>query len=434
MVRRVTSTAAPSNATDLRVAVERLRNSARNTLRSRAVDDILAVLDRVIGSWLEPGYPLRRIAERDLPAVTGFSVEMIRYGLPRLLAPWRADSLRALLDAELGGRAVLDGVHGGRRAYGPELMAHVLAGNIPGMVIGPVCLSLAIKAAVLVKPAAGDPLFPTLFARSISDVDAELGRCILVAQWHRGDRAIEEIVFSSADLVVASGSDAAIAAIAARVPGRFIGHGHRISFAAIARESLSGATAARELARRLAYDVCLWDQQGCLSPQLCYLESGAVVSAADFAQMLAAALAACELPPRALTLEEKAAVLRSRQDAEWRAGCQLIASPGSSDWTVTLEPDATFLPSCLNRFIRLKVIADLSQLPPVLHPHRQVLEAAGLAAPAARYEQLAELLAACGARRICTLGTMQEPPLAWRQSGRPRVADWVEWAGVESTG
>ena len=97
---------------------------------------------------------------------------------------------------------------------------------------------------------------------------------MLVAPWRGGDADVEAIVFGEADLVVASGSDAAIAAIQARVARRFIGHGHKISFAVIGRERLDDDAAARQLARRLAYDVSLWDQQGCLSPQLCYIESG----------------------------------------------------------------------------------------------------------------------------------------------------------------
>jgi len=26
---------------------------------------------------------------------------------------------------------------------------------------------------------------------------------------------------------------------------------------------------------------------------------------------------------------------------------------------------------------------------------------------------------------------MQQPPLSWVQSGRPRIGDWVEWMAVE---
>jgi hypothetical protein len=232
---------------------------------------------------------------------------------------------------------------------------------------------------------------------------------------------------------VASGSDAALAAIAARVPGRFIGHGHKVSFAAIAKDRLADADTAAALARRLAYDVVLWDQQGCLSPQLSYIESGGRVAPEQFAALLAQALAhyAAELPPRTLSLDEKAAVLRFRQGTEWHGDRTLLASVDSTDWSISLERDAEFLSTCSNRCVRVKVVGSLAELGAELAPHRRHLEAAGLAVGTEQRAGVEEMLAACGVHRICPIGTMQLPTLAWRQSGRPRVAEWVEWTAVE---
>jgi hypothetical protein len=420
---------------ELRSRIQQARDAAAAHLRRRSVDDVLRLLDRVIGSWLRPGYPPRRRAEELLPLATGFSTEMIRHGLPLLLAPLRADAVRALLTAELGDYRVLDGTCNGRRATGPGLITHVMSGNIPALSAVSVVLSLAIKSAVLVKSAAGDPVFPALLAASISEVDEALGRCVVVANWRGGDREIEDIAFTGADLVVASGSDAAIAAIAPRVSGRFIGHSHKVSFAIIGTDRLSIPDMARRVAARLAYDVSLWDQQGCLSPQLCYVEAGGSVCPEDFAALLAEALAryASALPPRQLAFAEQAAVLRFRQEAEWQqapAGA-LLASPASTAWSISVEHSAGFAPTCLNRCIRVKCVTSLSELPPALAAHRRQLEAAGVAVAAERLGTIVELLSECGVHRVCPLGTMQLPPLWWRQSGRPRVADWVEWVGVE---
>jgi acyl-CoA reductase LuxC len=430
----VTTPAGELTREQVRAALARVRDRACEHLRGRSVDDVLAVIDRVVANWLRPDYHLRRQAEQELPALTGFSPQMIRHGLPRLLAPLRATAVRMLLDAELGDHRVLDALHGAQRARGPGLILHVLSGNIPGLAAAPILLSLALKSAVAVKCAAGDPLFPCLFAASIAEVDAQLGQCVLAARWKGGDGAIEPEAFEAADLVVASGSDTAVAAIAARVSGRFIGYGHKISFAIIAHECLTGRRQAHDLAERLAYDVSLWDQQGCLSPQLCYIEADGGMTPMEFAQLLAERLSrsAHELPPRTLTFEEKADVLRFRQDAEWRQdGGALLTSANGTDWSVSIEPNAEFAPSALNRCIRLKVIGNLSELGGALVGHRRHLEAAGIAVGAARVAELVEGLAACGVHRICPIGMMQQPPLSWRQGGRPRVADWVEWTGAD---
>ena len=402
-------------------------------LKTRPVQQVLAGLDRVILAWLQPDSPWRQRAQEVLPHATGFSHEMIGHGLPLLLEPLRAAALRALLDDELGDHRVLDAVQDGRRAVGPLLIAHVMSGNIPGLAAAPAMLSLAVKSAALIKPAEGDPIFPALFAASLRDVDEALAQCLMVTHWRGGNAAVEEVAFTRAGVVVASGSDAAISAIAPRVAGRVIGHGHKVSFAAIGRDCLGTGEAAHAVARRLAYDVSLWDQHGCLSPQLCYVETGADVTPEDFADLLGGALDhyAKELPPRTLSLEEKAAVLRFRQASEWRETHRLLASRDSTAWTISVEPNAEFVPSCLNRCIRLKVVRSLADLATALAPHRRHLEAAGIAVGPERANDVTAMLAAAGVHRICPLGVMQTPTLAWRQSGRPRVAEWVEWVGVE---
>jgi len=418
--------------TQLRAVIERLRAAGRR-LCGRSVENVLASIDRVVANWLRPDYPFRRLSDELLPPATGFSPAVIRHGFPLSVEPLRATTIGALLDHELGDARVLDGVRAGRRALGPALITHVMSGNIPGLAFTPMLLSLALKSAVLIKSAAGDPISAALLAESIAEVDPELGQCVAVAHWQGGDRGLEAIAFGGADLVVASGSDAAIVAIAARVPGRFIGHGHKISFAVIGRECLDDPAAAQHVAHQLAYDVSLWDQQGCLSPQLCYVETGGRVTPAEFGRLLGDALAhsATELPPRQLSLDERAAVLRFRQEAEWGQAEQLLASADSTNWSISIEPNADFVPSCLNRCIRLKIVASLAELPATLGPHRRHLEAAGIAVGPERLGGMTELLAGCGVHRICPIGTMQRPPLSWRQSGRPRVADWVEWTGVE---
>ncbi len=422
------------NPAVLGAALARARQRAAQSLRIRSVSDLLATLDRVIAQWLRPDSPLRQEAETLLPAATGFSAPMVKHGLPLLLAPLRADSIRNLLNLELGDFRVLDQT-GDRRAAGPSLVAHVMAGNIPGLAAVPMLLSLALKSAVLIKSAAGDPIFPVLFARSIAQVDAELGACVLVTYWRGGDQELEATALGTADLVIASGSDAAVTALAGRAGGRFIGHGHKVSFAAIGAEVLRDVPASADLARRLAYDICVWDQQGCLSPQICYVEAGAGVSPKAFAGQLAQALSdyATALPPRQLSFDEQAAVLRFRQQAEWdqTQTLALVVSPGTTDWSISVEQGARFVPTCLNRCVRVQVVNDLSELPPVLRPHRRHLEAAGLAVGASRAREVSAMLADCGVHRICPIGTMQLPPLSWQQGGRPRVADWVEWTTVE---
>jgi hypothetical protein len=407
----------------------RLR-SAREQLVKRSTDDLLASLAIVAEEWLQPQSKWRRAAEMALPAATGFSPEMVHFGLPLMIEPLRAPAVGDLLDAELGDRRALDARGSGARWRSPALVVHVLSGNLPGLAAVPAVLTLAVKSAALLKAARGDRVFPALFARSIAEVDPGLGRCTAACYWPGGGRRCEEPAFAAADAVVALGDDGTVEDIRARVPGRFIGHGHRISLALVTGEVLRDAAAARAAAQALALDVALWDQLGCLSPQACYVE-GCFAEAVRFADSVAAALrsvARC-LPAGEASAEERIERRRFRDDAEWRqiAGQRvaLFTAGDTGDGTVVVEAEGVFGPTPLGRSLRILPLARVADLIGVLSPARRVLEAAGLAAQPSRRQECADILNRCGVHRVCELGEMQRPPLAWRQGGRPRVADWL---------
>lgn len=402
---------------ELRHRIGDLR-AAQCALTRRPRAEILARLADVVEAWLAPHSPWLAHAVAVLPAATGFSAEMIGYALPTMIEPLRAPALGALVDAEVG------------RREGPRLILHILAGNLPGLAAIPAALSLAIGSAALLKAGRGDCVFPSLFTASIAARDAELAGAIAACHWPAGDQAFEAVAVRAADLVVASGDDATIADLAARVPGRFIGHGHRISFAIVGREVADDEAAARAAAAHLAEDVAIWDQRGCLSPQLCFVE-GERDHAARFGAAVAEALRplATRLPPASMSTAERLAVRRLRDEAEWRSfggePLRIIAVGAEGDGTVVVEPAARFVPSPLGRSLRVMPIDGIAALGPLLQPARPLLEGVGLAAAPPRFAALAAQLGTWGVHRVCAVGRMQRPGLDWRQGGRPRVAEWV---------
>jgi hypothetical protein len=54
-----------------------------------------------------------------------------------------------------------------------------------------------------------------------------------------------------------------------------------------------------------------------------------------------------------------------------------------------------------------------------------------LAAMPIEAEAIIEVLGQWGVSRVCSLGTMQTPPLGWRHDGRPALADLVRWIDWE---
>jgi hypothetical protein len=100
---------------------------------------------------------------------------------------------------------------------------------------------------------------------------------------------------------------------------------------------------------------------------------------------------------------------------------------------VVYEADPQFQMSCLNRFIYVKPVADLTEALRHADTVRGKISTVALGAAADRAQQLAMQLAHWGVPRICPLGQMQNPPLTWRHDGRPALADLVQWTEWEAS-
>jgi hypothetical protein len=403
------------------------------------------VLDRLGRDWQAADFPFRQTVLRDGPAAMGFSAEVLAAGLDQFFQQWTAENMEALLRQELGHVQRLDDFlhnedegHSARSAMalGPQLLAHIAPGNIPAPVLMEMALGLLARSAQFVKCASGQSLVPRMFAHSLYEADHKLGACLEIAAWPGGAENLEAALFAEADCIVATGSDETLAAIRRKLPhaARFIGHGERVSFGYITREALESQK--HTVVARAAEDVTAWNQRGCLSPHVIYVEDTGSGSAEEFAKLLAEKLEALEkIHPRGTLSARDAAAIATRR-AFYEVRCahspetRMWASDASTAWTVILEIDPRFQISCQNRFIYVKMVTELAQALQGADAVRDHVSTVGLASVPAQTSELARRLARWGAKRICPLGRMQQPPLGWRHDGRPPLGDlvtWIDW-------
>lgn len=424
----------------------RLLEAQAAFLAERPVMEIVDVLGRVMSRWYEPDHPGRRLAEELLPAITGYAPEMVRRGLKRYLKTFRHDRLLRFLSQDFENPLVLDGFQpargGGRsRAYGPRLITQIFAGNVPGLPVWNLVCGLLVKSATLGKSAADEPLFAVLFARSVADEDPELARCLAILPWRGGDEAVEAAAFARAEAVTATGGLRAVESVARRVPAGtpFIPYGHKVSFGVVGREALALNRYA-ETARRAASDVSQYDQQGCLSAHVLFVERGGAVDPRTFAGALAAAMERFERdrPRAAIGLEAAAAIEDVRSEYELRAydesdALALFGSPDGDAWTVVYdEAPKRFEVSPLNRVVRVHPVSGIDAVPPLLAPLRRHLQTAGIACAPARAGDWASVLGGCGVDRICAIGQMPEPAAGWHHDGRGNLSALVRWVDLEA--
>lgn len=422
------------------------RNRARY-LADRSTAQLVALLDRVGRDWLDPGYPLRQLALAEGPNALGFSRETLATGLDDFFRQLTAENLHRLLRQDLGAAealdhpVVLDSTGEPRRrtlAVGPEFLVHIAAGNLPNPTLTSMVLGLLTRAAQFVKCATGTALLPRLFAHSLYAADAKLGACLEVAVWPGGCARLETPLFAAADCLTATGSDATLAALRAQLSPatRFLGYGHRVSFACVAGDALTGGRA-RQLARAAAADVAAWDQLGCLSPQVVYVTQGSGLAADQFAELLAEELAAREQThPRGRLPTDLAATLASRRAfyavrAAHSGDTRVWQSPESTAWTVVYEADPQFQSSCGYRWVYVKPAPDLTAVLHGADAVRSQVSTVGLAAPEEQATAWMTTLARWGVSRVCPLGRMQQPPLTWRHDGRPALGELITWTDWE---
>jgi len=423
----------------------RVRDAARRTLKARTVAQIAATIDRAVARLLDRDDPWRQKAERLLPLVTGYDAEMVRLGLTGYLKTFRRPELQKFLAEDFANPQILDDFQpmpkgGFAKAFGPDLLLHVWAGNVPGLPLWSLISGLLVKAGTVGKVPSAEPLFAGWFAQLLAEVDPDLADCLAIVWWKGGDEAQERAWLAQADTVVAYGGNDALAAIRGRVPitARFLPYGHKISFGMVARSALDTGKA-WAVANRAAYDIVRYDQQGCYSPQLFFVERGGRVSPREFAGYVANELAGFEtrFPRRTLSIEEAGSVAAWRNAEEMKTFSQpsrdLLGDPAGA-WSVAYADEAEGLSPCgLNRTVTIVAVDRLENAIPGLAPYRAFLQTVGIAAAPEELFRLAGLLGTVGVTRLCALGRMTAPEAGWHHDGRFNLLDLVTMTEIEQS-
>jgi hypothetical protein len=269
-----------------------------------------------------------------LPKITGYSPAMLGFALQALdlfaldqmPAAYRAQILRkSIMEWQpvpgLSGRLrffpdkSLERLRGHLPGFSNGLMHGRLetsdlvlgfgAGNVPGtaLQIGMLALSTALVTdqppAILIRNSQHEPIFSPFVLRALEHADPELVAGIAVLIWDYADAPLQEMLLSRADQVLIAASDGTIEEVRAQVGRaasrrgrsiRFHPHGHKVSFTAIGQEMLaadpvdpaSGRLVVERVALMAALDSILWDQHGCLSSRIHFVETGAENEAAAY--------------------------------------------------------------------------------------------------------------------------------------------------------
>lgn len=407
--------------------------------------DRAAVLGRVGERFLEAGDPLRERALARLPAEAAISPAQARWVLEGMASDWTRSRLQALVTSEFAVPDALDGwvddprAPEGRRIralpLAPGVAVHIAAGSVPGVSTTSLIRGLLLGGPVLLKAGRGDQVLPELFleglrgeaetdtaARALADASA-------CAYWEGGaGGAMEEIALRAAGSVVVYGGLETVAGLRRRLAATtpLVEYGHRLSFAVV------GPRPDPRLAERVAGAVAAFDQRGCVCPHRIYVLDD-VPAARALATGVAEGLRAMaeEMPAGVPDAAVGSAIHQLRGTAALRrAGGEEVELWEGDDlgWTVILDPDPRFVPSCLGRTIVVTPLADSSHLDEILADFAPVLQTVGVDGfTRDEAEALAERVCRLGASRVVPMGRMAFPPAWWLHDGHGPLRRLVRW-------
>ncbi len=436
----------PELSTDqYKILSNRIRQASRAHLKSWPVSDIIRIIDTAIARLLNADDPYRQAMERLLPRATGFDTAMVRLGLNNYLQTFRALQLQRFVAEDFANPKLLDEFQarpkgGWSKAIGPELLVHVWAGNVPALPLWSFVSGLLVKAGAIGKISSAEPIFASLFARLLVEVEPRWADCFAVVWWQGGDPDLERCVFAEADVVLAYGGNTALRAMQDRIPvtTRFLPHGHKLSFGMVSNTALS-VMRGQATARAAALDVARWDQQGCYSPHVFYVQRGGPVQPLEFAQLLASELAALatKFTRRTLTLEEAASVAGWRERHEFEslrdAGHRVLGDATQAFTVVYADAPQPLLPGPLNRCVLVVAVDALQDVIPLIERQRAYLQTVGLAAAPEELLALGDALGQAGVTRICALGAMTSPEAGWHHDGRFSLLDLVRMVDIDQS-
>ena len=335
---------------------------------------------------------------------------MARRGLEWFSRRCKAAPLLALRDRDLAP------LRGARPETAPRLVFHVLAGNLFVSGLESMVQASLIGACNLVRCSSADSGFPLLWLHALEVADPIFARSLAVGWWPTGDAQATSTAATAADVTVAFGDAAAMSAVGALVPAgkRFVAHGPKLSLAI-----LDAANLTPDAARALAFDFTIYDQQGCLSPRAAFIEARDRHAALQFAVLLASEmrLLARTLPRRPLTLQERAAHARQRDDALVSAAMgepAAVVSSRDDSFLVTVRPGLPYSPGAMDRHADVRVWTDEDELIEALSPLVGLVATVAVGGSA---DRISRLLTRLRPDRICQPGEMQDPPLDWTHDG-----------------
>jgi hypothetical protein len=288
--------------------------------------------------------------------------------------------------------------------------AILASGNIPGVPLAPAILLAASGCPVVIKSSKNERAFMPWLLKAFRAAHPSFPERIFADYWESGGEQLK-LLLSKADKILVFGANRTIEQLRGIYPGKVIGFGHKISFAYV-----DSADYQQQTGEKLALDVALFNQQGCLSVQALFVRGGGD-RVKKWADEFTNSLSRCmqKFGAGAMTTQAK---MRRNSTIE---ALQLQNVPfvryEHEPGCVTVLPE--FSPEYLigNCFVEIIPVQSEKDVANQLKTFREYLQGIAVATDKANFIRLKKNFEQQGFSYVCEPARLQAPPLDWPNSG-----------------
>jgi hypothetical protein len=263
--------------------------SKMGDLYTISLEEILDFLDR-LGQRLHPADNPHLQESFELSrATSGLSDSILRHHYEGIPNYFRKEATRDIAERLIGidylegwveqPRTTQPHVRLAIRAVGARAV-HIIAGNVPVVGVTTVIRNAITRSDAIIKTPSNDPLTTAAVVRTMIDMDPDhpITRHVSVAYWKGGDASVEEYLYDPRRIekIVAWGGFAGIKHLTQYLqPGLdLITLDPKHSATIIGPEAFADDATLDQVAKRLALDVGVLNQEGCVNARVVYVQSG----------------------------------------------------------------------------------------------------------------------------------------------------------------
>lgn len=287
-------------------------------LHSISLQEILSFMQKVRDKW--NASPLKKEAMQNLVEMTGYSKEMIELSMQQIDQMISKEYLEGILNYDLGDKRLIDDWVKRGDAYihcQPRgTLLHILAGNAPVISIMSLMRGIVTKNSNIVKLPSRDLITLSYFVQIFAQVDQNhpITKTVSVIYWPSSETMMTDTFIDMANAICVWGDIDAVNSIRSKphINREVLSFGPRRGIQLIGKE-VHTSKEIHSIAQKAAHDLIVFDQEGCFSPQLAFVE-GEKEHVIKYAEELEKALEAetIKFPRGSMTLQQTASISHAR--------------------------------------------------------------------------------------------------------------------------